>query len=78
MTGKDLVLFIIKHDLLNEKIDSSNLNKIFLTIEEAAVKLGVSTASLQDMLKLGMFDYVIFDEKIYLHKGVQLTSIKRR
>lgn len=76
MKCKDLVLFILKHDLLDEEINGLKLNKLFLSLEEAAVKMGISTTSLLDMIKIGIFDYVMFDNKIYLHKDVQLTSYK--
>lgn len=77
MTCKDLVIFIIKHDLLDEKINSMKLNQLFLSLEEAAVKMGISTNSLLDMIKLGIFDYIMLDNKIYLHKDVRLTSCKK-
>lgn len=77
MTGKDLVMFILNHNLLDVKLNTK-VRDLFLTVEEAAVKLGISTTSLNDMMKLGIVDYIIFDEKIYLHKDVQLTSKKRR
>lgn len=77
MKCKDLVIFIIKHDLLDEKINSLKLNQLFLSLEEAAVKMGISTTSLLDMIKLGIFDYIMLDNKIYLHKDVQLTSCKK-
>lgn len=78
MTGKDIVLFILKYDLLNTKIDGLGGKELFLTIDEAAVKMGVSTTSLQDMIKLGLIDYIEFNDDIYLYKDVALTSIKKR
>ena len=81
MTGKDLILFIINHDLLDVDMASHikcSFSDLFLTVEEAAVKLGISTTSLLDMIRLGIIDYVAFDDVIYLHKDVTLTSIKRR
>lgn len=75
MTGKDLVLFIINHNLLDEEIDGSNMSKSFISLEDAAIKLGVSITSLEDMVKLGIFDHVIFDGKIYLHKNIDLSLI---
>ena len=77
MTGKDLVLFIINHDLLNTEINWK-VKDLFLTVEEAAVKLGISTTSLLDMLKLEMFDYVVFNDTIYVSKDIELSKIKKR
>ena len=77
MTGKDLVLFIINHNLLDVEINK-NICDLFLTVEEAAVKMGVGTNSILDMIRLGLIDYVAFNDKIYLYKDVDLTTLKRR
>ena len=75
MTGKDLVLTIIKYNLLDVNIDQ-NIADLFLTIDEAAVKMGISTTSLHDMIKLGIVDCIKFGDKTYIHKDTTLT--KRR
>lgn len=79
MTGRDIVLMIIKHNLMDEEfgviVDD---DCIFLNINQAAVKLGVSTTSLEDMVKLDLIDYVMIDGQPYLHKDIQLTTLKRR
>lgn len=77
MTGKDLVLYIINNNLLDTEFNAK-AKDLFLTVEEAAVKLGISTTSLQDMIKLGIVDYVVFDEIIYVHKDIQLTSLHHK
>ena len=77
MTGKDLVLFIINHNLLDVEINK-NICDLFLTVEEAAVKMGVGTNSILDMIRIGLIDYVAFNDKIYLYKDVDLTTLKRR
>ena len=77
MTGKDLVLTIIKHNLLDVEIDQK-ITDMFLTIEEAAVKLCVSTTSLEDMVRLGLVDSVRFGDKTYIHKDITLSNLKRR
>lgn len=77
MTGKDLVLFIINHNLLDTEINWK-VKDLFLTVEEAAVKLGISTTSLADMLKLEMFDYIVFNDTIYVSKDIELSKIKKR
>lgn len=78
MTGKDWIIFILNNNLLNEDIEDLKVNDSFLTLQQAAVKLGVGTNSLLDMIKLGLVDHVKFDGEIYLHKNVQLSKIKRR
>lgn len=78
MTGKDWIMFILNNNLLDEDIEDLRMNDSFLTLEDAAVKLGVGTNSLLDMIKLKLVDHVKFDGQIYLHKNVQLSQLKRR
>ena len=77
MTGKDLVLFIINHDLLDVEINTK-VTSLFLTVEEAAVKLGISTTSLLDMINLGIVDSILFNDTIYVPKDIQLKSLKNK
>lgn len=77
MTGKDLVLFIINHNMLNVEINKK-ITDLFLTTHEAAVKLGISTTSLEDMIKLGLVDHIVFNETIYVAKDIELAKIHKR
>ena len=78
MTGKDWIIFILNNNLLNEDIEDLKVNDSFLTLQQAAVKLGVGTNSLLDMIKLGLVDHVKFDGEIYLHKNVELSKLNKR
>lgn len=79
MTGKDMILFILNHDLVNKKIDGIALKETFLTVDQAAIKFGIGTNSMKDMIRLGLIDSVEFDGETYVYKDVVLpTSIKRR
>lgn len=78
ITGKDLVLLIIKNDLMNEKINISVTDALFLTAEQAAVELGISTSSLLDMANLGVIDSVIIGDTRYFRKDIDLKTVKRR
>lgn len=80
MTGKELILFILNHNLLDVVIDGSTVNNLFMTIEQAAIKFGVGTNSVEDMIKLGLIDSVEFDGETYIYKNVSLPTLitKRR
>ena len=78
MTGKEWIIFILNNNLLDENLEDLRINDSFITLETAAVKLGVGTNSLTDMIKLGLVDHVKFDGQIYLHKNVQISHLKRR
>lgn len=77
MTGKDVVLFIINNDLLNVEVND-NLSGLFISSSEAAVKLGISTTSLEDMIKIGVIDHVKIDDIYYVSKNIDLKQLKRR
>lgn len=79
LTGRDLVLLIINNNLLDVVLEDITIDDtIFLTVEEAAVKLGVGTKSLLDMYKLGLVPGFELGNKIYFDKDIKLSSIKRR
>lgn len=78
MKCKDLVIFIINNNLLDEEIDDLKLSEAFLTLEQAAVKLGISTSSLRDIAESGMLDYIKYNDQLYFHENVSLTNLKRR
>ena len=77
MTGKELIVFILNHNLLDVDL-STKVSDLFFTADEAAVKLGISTNSLHDMLKIGLIDYVVFDDQIWICKDVDLSTIGKR
>ena len=78
MTGKDLILFIANHNLFDVELNKNTIKDLFLTIDEAAIKMKISTTSLLDMIRIGIIDYIEINDKIYLHKDVTLMQLKRR
>ena len=50
-------------------------SELFLSAEQAALKLGISVSSLLDMAKLGIVDSYEIDDDIYFLRNVE---IKRR
>lgn len=79
LTGRDLVLLIINNNLLDVVLEDISIDDtLFLTVDEAAIKLGISTNSLLDMYKLGLIPGFELGDKIYFDKDIELSSIKRR
>lgn len=79
LTGRDLVLLIINNNLLDVVLENISIDDtLFLTVDEAAIKLGISTNSLLDMYKLGLIPGFELGDKIYFDKDIKLSSIKRR
>lgn len=78
LTGRDLVLLIINNNLLDVVLDDVVIDDtLFLTVDEAAVKLGIGTKSLLDMYKLGIVPGFELGNKIYFDKDIELSSIKK-
>ena len=69
---KDLVMWIIQNDLMDETIHVDSKDSNFITLEEAAVKLGVGTNSLLDMYKLGLISGLKLGDNIYFDKNIKL------
>lgn len=78
ISGKDLMLLILKYDLMDSMFDASITDdSIFMSTEQTAVKLGISTTSLLDMANLGLIDSVDIDGKKYFYKDIDLSSIRK-
>lgn len=58
MTGRDLIIYILSNGLEDEQVFENGRFVGFLTISEAAQKLGVGIESVKVMMKLGLIDNV--------------------
>ena len=55
MTGRDLIIYILKHGLEDEPIFEDGLFKGMLTISAVAEKLGAGVETVRAMVVLGRF-----------------------
>lgn len=62
MTGKELIIYILKHNLENEEL---SLNKMFLTEAQKAVSLGTGIATVRAMYDLGYSEGFKIGDSIY-------------
>lgn len=58
ITGKDLILYILQHDLENEEVFKDGKFLGFMTEEEAAEKFGVGTATIDAWVAFGMLEHI--------------------
>lgn len=58
MTGRELIIYILTNGLEDEQVFVNGRFVGFLTISEAAQKLGVGMESVKVMLQLGLIDNV--------------------
>lgn len=66
MTGRDLIVYILKNGLENEPIYEDGKILGFMNVEEAAVKFNVSTPTIHAWAKLGMLDSVAIGKALYI------------
>ena len=71
MTGRELIIFILvnglEDDLIVEEMDL--LSEVCMTLEEAAVKFGVGTATVKAWADGNIIPKICFNDKIYILKN---------
>ena len=78
MTGKDLILFILNNDLLDEVILEDGALVGFMNEEEAAVKFGVGVATVKVWCNLGMVKCIKIDDTFYILKNTTVYPIEKQ
>ena len=58
MTGRDIILYILENALEDDPVVRNGKLIGFLTIEEAAQKMGVGTATILTLMRLGNLEGV--------------------
>lgn len=66
MTGRDLIIYILKNNLEDEPVFKDGKILGFLTQEEAALKFGVGPATVELWYKLQMIEGITLGERIYI------------
>lgn len=66
MTGKDLIMFILQHNLENEEIFKDGKLLGFKTIAETAVRLGVGESTVRSWIAIGMLQSVTIGNVVYI------------
>lgn len=66
MTGRDLIVYILKNNLEDEPIFKDGKFIGFITADEAAEKLNVGTATVLAWLNRGMLEGAVIGDSIYI------------
>ena len=66
MTGRDLIIYILENNLENEEIFKDGKMVGFLTVEEAAIKLKTTAATVNALFKLGKLPGFMIGDNIYI------------
>lgn len=76
MTGKDLIIYILKHGLENEEIVKDGRLTFLLTIDEVAAKFNVGVATVEVWVKEGWIDSIFIDNTRYFLKDIKDPRVK--
>ena len=66
MTGRDLIVYILENNLEDEPIFENGKFIGFITLEEAAVKMGVGTATVKALVDLNIIKGVYANSALYI------------
>lgn len=69
MTGKDLIIYILKNDLEDKKIKDI-FNELFYTDAEYAAKNSMGIASVHVLFATGKIPGIQIKDKIYIYRSV--------
>lgn len=70
MTGKELILYILDNDLVNEDFFKDGRIYGFMNEEEAAIKFNVGIESIRVLYALDMIKGFRIDDHIYFRKDL--------
>lgn len=77
MTGRDLIVYILKNDLEDVCIFKNGKIHGFLTLKEAAAKLGVGTATMLVWYALGEIEGFYVAGELYFPKDIEDPRLER-
>lgn len=75
MTGRDLILYILKNELENEEIfDENGSFKLGMGVKDAAVALEVGEETVKAWYKLGYLEGVKINDDLYIFPDVPVLK----
>lgn len=66
MTGRDLILYIMKNGLENEPVFKDGKFIGFLTVDEVAAKMSVGTATVNALVHMKRIEGVVVNQGLYI------------
>lgn len=76
MTGRDLIVYIMANHLEDAPIESLIASAGIMTIEQAAVKLGVGIATIETCLALGSLKSITLGGARFVYAPMGVTYAK--
>lgn len=76
MTGKELIFYILQHNLENEQISFENGFLDFITVNEAAAKYEVGPETVRIWFALKIIDGIQIGNEVYILPDAKPSGIK--
>ena len=73
MTGRDLIIYILQNGLEDEPVYKDGKVIGFISEVEAAIKFGVTTATIRVWVSMGMLDGVIIGNSVYIPTNAEIS-----
>lgn len=75
ITGKDIIMFILKYDLVNERIFMDEvIDDTFIHASKVAEHFGVGVATIKTMNDLGTIRGFVINGELYFPKAILNTK----
>lgn len=74
MTGKDLIIYILENGLENEPVYKDGTFVGFVTVTEAAVRLGVGPVTVHTLVSMGKLDCILIGTKMLIVDNDKLKN----
>ena len=74
MTGRDLILYILKNGLENEPVFKDGKFIGIMTVEEVASKMSVGTATVHTLIHMKRLEGVLVRQGLYIPADFNLDS----
>lgn len=74
MTGRDLIVYILKNGLEDKPVIEDGRLVGFMTVEEAANKLGFGIHTIHTLVDLGLVDSVSIGDAVYIPDNTDVAA----
>lgn len=66
MTGRELIMYIIDNNLLDEPVFKNGVFVGYMSVNDAALELGAGTATIQALISMGKIDCIQTDNRYFI------------
>ena len=72
MTGRDLIIYILKNNLEDKPVYENGQLLGFMTVEQAAVKLGWGVETVRTWIKINYIAHIKIGDEIFIPMDIEM------